>query len=340
MAASSRRTRLCLVLIGLNLAFIWGNSALPGEVSAAFSDWVASILGVGQGSQTGTGLLRKLAHFLEFASLGLLLSWLAAMKGEKGIHLISLALLGGLLTACVDESIQLLTPERASSLKDVWIDTSGVVTGVAALLVIQKIDSRRNQTMKKLISLLLVLTMALSILAGCSAAGDTAETTEPEVTGPASALEVLENIWALYGDDEKFAVIGGNMESPVDGAPGNYDMAYAENLTYNLLVPAEELANVDEAASMIHMMNANTFTGGVLHLVDGTDATAFASTMRDAILGNQWMCGFPEHLVIADMGGNYLLVSFGVSDAMGPFEAKLSEAYPDANILYSEDITV
>ena len=195
--------------------------------------------------------------------------------------------------------------------------------------------------MKKLISLALVLAMALSILAGCGTtpAGEAGnDNGGAEVAAPASALEVLENIWAQYGEDEMFPVIGGNMESPVDGAPGNYDMAYAENLPYNLIIPEAELGNVTEAASMIHMMNANTFTAGVVKLADGVDVAAFAATMHDALVNNHWMCGMPEYMVIADMGGNYLLVAFGVNDAMTPFQAHMAEAYADVTPLYSESM--
>ena len=191
--------------------------------------------------------------------------------------------------------------------------------------------------MKKLISLALVLAMALSVLAGCGATPDNGGASN-ETAAPASALEVLENIWNKYGEDEMFPVIGGNMENPVDGAPGNYDMAYAENLPYNLIIPAEELGNVTEAASMIHMMNANTFTAGVVKLADGVDVAAFAATMHDALVNNQWMCGMPEYMVIADMGGSYLLVAFGVNDAMTPFQAHMAEAYADVTPLYSESM--
>ena len=194
--------------------------------------------------------------------------------------------------------------------------------------------------MKKIISLVLAGVMALS-LAACGTEKP-AETNAPETTAAPStvesALAVLEDIWAKYGEDEKFAVIGGNMENPVDGAPGNYDMAYAENLTWNLLVPAEQLANVDEAATMIHMMNANTFTCGVVHLTEGTDAAAFAQVMRDAIQGNQWMCGFPETLTVAVIGGEYVLIAFGVNDAMNPFMTHFGEAFADANILFNEAV--
>ena len=138
-----RRTRLCVTLILLNLCFIWGNSMLPGEVSGALSDWLGRLLGLGGSDPSGTGLLRKLAHFSEFACLGFLLAWLAYLKGERGFHIFALALLGGLLAACIDESIQMLTPARGPGLVDVWIDTSGVA--LASLFGVYYFDSRRNQ---------------------------------------------------------------------------------------------------------------------------------------------------------------------------------------------------
>ena len=139
-----KRTRLCICLILLNLCFIWGNSMLPGEISGALSDWLGRLLGLGKGDPSqGTGLLRKLAHFSEFASLGFLLAWLAYLKGERGFHIFALALLGGLLAACIDESIQMLTSARGPGLVDVWIDTSGVA--LASLFGVYYFDSRRNQ---------------------------------------------------------------------------------------------------------------------------------------------------------------------------------------------------
>ena len=140
------RTRLCLVLIVLNLAFIWGNSMLPGGLSGALSNWLGDLLGLSaESGHEGRGLLRKLAHFSEFACLGFLLARLASLKGERGFHLFAPAMLGGVLTACIDESIQLITPDRGPSLVDVWIDTSGVVVGIAMLFVYILFDSWRNQ---------------------------------------------------------------------------------------------------------------------------------------------------------------------------------------------------
>ena len=196
--------------------------------------------------------------------------------------------------------------------------------------------------MKKLISLLLVFVMAMSVLAGCAGNGDTTnettEPTEPVVAGPESALEVLENIWALYGDADKFPVMGGDPAGGVMDAPAVWSSDLLVDLSYSLQLPEAEMAKVADAATMIHMMNANTFTGAVLHLNEGEDVAAFATTAKDAIMAAQWMCGFPEKLVIADMGAGYLVVAFGLNDAINPFEAKLAEAYPSANVLYSEAI--
>ena len=139
--------------------------------------------------------------------------------------------------------------------------------------------------MKKIVSIILALTMAFAMTACGGNAAE--ETTVPAQQMPGSALEILENIWADYAEEEKFAVIGGGMGAPVDGAPGSYDIA-DENITYNLLIPAEQLANVTEAASMIHMMNPNTFTGAVYKLAEGVSAADFGNAMKEAILGNQW----------------------------------------------------
>jgi len=162
---------------------------------------------------------------------------------------------------------------------------------------------------------------------------------EPEVPADHSAvLAALSGIWNLYAEDEKFPVIGGNMEANIMDRPGIWDPAYKDGLTTTLLIPADQLANVTEAATMIHMMNTNTFTGGVVELAEGTDTAAFAKAVRDAIQGNQWLCGFPEKLIISDLGNGCVLIAYGVSDALSVFEAHLDEAIFYTNTLYSEAI--
>ena len=196
--------------------------------------------------------------------------------------------------------------------------------------------------MKKFLTIVMALAMTLTMFAGCGASApvETTETptTEVAVEAPASALEILETIWADYAEDEKFAIIGGNIEAGIMDAPGTYDLAYAENMTYNLLVPADHIGDVAEAASMIHMMNANTFTCGAFTLAEGVTAADFGVAMRDAIQGNQWMCGFPDQLIIVSFGDSHVLAAFGVNDAMNPFINHLNAVYPGCETLYTETI--
>ncbi len=191
--------------------------------------------------------------------------------------------------------------------------------------------------MKKILALLLAALMIVS-MAACSNDGD--ETKTP--AGPESALAGLEKIWGLYGEDEKFPAMGGDYEAMVDGAPGKYDMAQKESLGFQLHLPENQMDSIDEAATLTHMMNANTFSCGVLHLTSGVNVTEYAKAVRDSIQATQWMCGFPGKLLIADMGGQYVLVAFGGDpedfSVIDTLEAKLKEAYSSANILYSEAI--
>ena len=190
--------------------------------------------------------------------------------------------------------------------------------------------------MKKFLSVILALTLVLG-LAACG--GKTTQETEtvPAQQLPASALEILETVWADYAEDEKFAVIGGSMDAPVDNAPGSFNLA-DEGVSYMLLVPAEQVSNVTEAASMIHMMNANTFTCAAFKLAEGVTAADFGAAMKDAVLNNQWMCGFPETLLIRNFGDTYVLVAFGINDAMTPFEQHLAAAYPGMETIANEPI--
>ena len=186
--------------------------------------------------------------------------------------------------------------------------------------------------MKKIIALLLVVVMAVAMFAACSNKGETAG----NGNGPASALEVLNTVWGKYEEADKlFPVMGGDGEDMIMDNPDKVDDL--ENLQYTLYVPAEEIINVTEAAFMQHAMNANTFSCGAVKLAEGVDLETFATTMKDTLLNNQWMCGFPEKLVIASIGADYVVIAFGVNDAMTPFQTKLAEAYADANILFAED---
>lgn len=142
------RKTLATVLVCANLLFIWVNSLLPASVSAAFSGWVKRLLGfvldgIGADIQ-GEGPLRKLAHFLEFTSFGLLLGWRISMDRKNKWILPTFVL--GVSVASVDELLQHLSPGRAPRITDVGIDTLGVALGISLLALGKYIRSKKQST--------------------------------------------------------------------------------------------------------------------------------------------------------------------------------------------------
>lgn len=134
---------ICILLLAGNLLVIWGNSLLPGEISGDISSGVLAFFTEWFGQVFGEHFLRKLAHFSEFACLGLLMGWLMSLLGQEKLHRFTMPLLFTMMAACLDETIQVFVPGRGPSVIDVWIDTAGAAAGIGLLLLGQTI-SRRN----------------------------------------------------------------------------------------------------------------------------------------------------------------------------------------------------
>lgn len=137
---------LLAVLICLLLCFIWGNSMLPGEESGAISSGLLQWL-----KETFPFLdflpeliLRKLGHFSEFALLGFLSAWFGRIRGWQSL----LPLLFAMTVAVLDETLQLYSLGRSSSVMDVWLDMLGTCTGVALLYICYYVGKRLKKENK------------------------------------------------------------------------------------------------------------------------------------------------------------------------------------------------
>ncbi len=131
------------VLIGC-IAFIFSNSMKIGAVSEGASGHAMSLLqrvlvrlgmpGIAQ--HLTQRIVRKLAHFCEFALEGFSLMLCVRAYTRRFVRYTCWAMLGGLLTALADETIQLYSPGRSSQVTDVWLDFAGILAGIIAAIVL------------------------------------------------------------------------------------------------------------------------------------------------------------------------------------------------------------
>lgn len=170
---------------------------------------------------------------------------------------------------------------------------------------------------------------------------ETPEPEDPAEDKPAAAVDdaltILNAIWNTYSDEEKFPAAGGDSEHAVDGAPGSFDASNADNLSYLLTFPADDASLIDSAASLVHMMNLNTFTCGAFHVADANNVARLADDLRTTIQAKRWMCGFPDKLVIVTVGQSVFSV-YGNEELVNTFRDKLLASYPTAAAVYDEAI--
>lgn len=146
----SRQTRIFLAAAFLWGVFIFVNSLMPGETSTQMSDSVVESLPSGWLSwldiHTITLLVRKSAHFLEYALLGLLTAGAFASEGKLVWKNTGNLLFPCLFWAVADEFLQTFVAGRTGLIRDVMLDFGGILTGcllTAGFLWLRKKYRRR-----------------------------------------------------------------------------------------------------------------------------------------------------------------------------------------------------
>lgn len=137
-------------------AYIWHNSMETAALSSvrseritkAVNDWLSS----GGKILIYERSIRKAAHFAEYALEGILavlVLWAYELPVRRHI---CTGLLTGLLTALIDETIQLFSIGRDSSVSDVWIDFAGFIFGLLLSILwqhVRKLCGRRRSATKE-----------------------------------------------------------------------------------------------------------------------------------------------------------------------------------------------
>ncbi len=107
------------LLFVLWLMVIWGNSS--STVSSGIGEYIYQFLHLSISFELFHAVIRKCAHFFEYALLGLLGVWC----DRKQEHMILICF----LAACIDETIQLFVNGRSGQISDVLLDFMGVFFG-------------------------------------------------------------------------------------------------------------------------------------------------------------------------------------------------------------------
>lgn len=142
---------LCTVLCILAVLFIFSNSLKSGEesneISSGMADKILTFFGIEDNIDPALfhKIIRKTAHFTEFAVLGACLSLLMfSIENLTGRYHISAITLAALLTAVTDEFIQNFTG-RSSMVSDVLIDFSGALTGILLMVLLLMLICRKGK---------------------------------------------------------------------------------------------------------------------------------------------------------------------------------------------------
>lgn len=142
---------ISFTLVILVILFIWDNS-LQNDISSdglslMLTQWLSPILyklGISGDMWSLNRIVRKMAHVFEFAVLGgcLYVALHQFNREYAGLKVIAI----GLVIAVMDECLQLISIGRNASIRDVAIDTAGVIIGVAIVQIILSIYRRMRHS--------------------------------------------------------------------------------------------------------------------------------------------------------------------------------------------------
>lgn len=154
MVLKRLRFVLPLILIAITVAFIWSNSLMDAEASESQSDFVGEIMqDILDVEKSPIDYIfenrRAVAHFLEFAFLGVAVALFLTLNLPRRVWIFALGTLGGFLVALTDECIQIFVPGRAAELTDLALDCSGVLVGALGLALLAFLCRLLAAKMKK-----------------------------------------------------------------------------------------------------------------------------------------------------------------------------------------------
>ena len=142
-----------LILIIINSLIIFGFSSQNGEESGSLSKTVitkiADILNVKEESRArfidlGEKVIRKLAHFSIYTSLGIWSFLFIYTFNLKIKYQVAITTIWGFLYTSTDEFHQMFVGGRSPQILDILIDSLGSLTGIFLIFYLKRIRERKK----------------------------------------------------------------------------------------------------------------------------------------------------------------------------------------------------
>lgn len=175
--------------------------------------------------------------------------------------------------------------------------------------------------MKKFTAIVLLLTVVLSLFAGCSAGNNNA--TEPSIEVPTEVPTVppteasspklegnLEELLNKVIENQPVEFMGGTI--PVDLADTSEDGLWAIKY-YTGLDNADQ---INEVAVFEPMMGSIAYSMVMVRVNEGEDVKAVAETMKNGIDQRKWICVEADDLMVAGYGDVVMLIMVGSDTGM------------------------
>ncbi len=166
---------------------------------------------------------------------------------------------------------------------------------------------------------------------------ESAKETDSDTAKGSSSEELLARVWDAIPEDDRPTIYGGDSANIINNRPGAFDISMTDELDVTLAFPMAHVGNIDDAASMVHMMNANTFTGSAYKLKNGVSADTFAADFKKTIGDRKWVCGFPECFTVIEAEG-HVICAFGGRSLVETFRDSAKNTLSGARVIMTEDI--
>ena len=136
-----KKKDLILVIVWMIVIFIMSSfdASISADQSNIIVDIISKLFNVTDITNL-TIIVRKVAHFMEYFILGLLL--INLFRNNKKVYLYTMVI-GGIY-AISDEIHQLFVPGRSCDIKDVIIDTFGIVFSIIIIFAYKNLTKRKK----------------------------------------------------------------------------------------------------------------------------------------------------------------------------------------------------